>query len=143
MNTQQRNCSLVIMLRNDPIQYSMEETATWRHPDLKSLCDNLKNYCIIMKLSWFKNVKESRDAPNQILLGSMDCRYCTLSHLGAWLEYHYMQNPEENEFILGHEGADNPISINCSASHQLSILLNKQADIHDAIVDGLTGSHSN
>ena len=73
----------------------------------------------------------------------MDCQYCTLSHMGAWLEYHYMQNLEESEFILGHEGADNPISINCSASHQLNILLHKQANIYDAIVDGLTGLHSN
>ena len=50
---------------------------------------------------------------------------------------------KKNEFILGHESADSPISINRSASHQLSILLHKQAAMYDVIVDGLTGLHSN
>ena len=47
------------------IQFSMiaqmDKTATWRHPDLKPLCDNLKNNGVIMKLSWSKNVRQSTD----------------------------------------------------------------------------------
>ena len=67
---------LVIMLCNNQIQYDCangKKAVTWRHPDLKPLCDNPKNYGVIMKLSWSKNIRQSRDTPNQILFGAMDC----------------------------------------------------------------------
>ena len=38
------------------------------------------------RLEWSKNVHEERDAPWQILLGSMDLEFCVLVSVGVWLE---------------------------------------------------------
>jgi hypothetical protein len=38
------------------------------------------------KLNWSKNVTEERDAPWQIMLGSMDANFCVLVSIALWLE---------------------------------------------------------
>jgi hypothetical protein len=38
------------------------------------------------KLNWSKNVTEERDAPWQIMMGSMDATFCVLVSIGLWLE---------------------------------------------------------
>lgn len=45
------------------------------------------------RLNWSKNVSEERDAPWQILLGSMDPTFCVLLNVGLWLEVHLGEQP--------------------------------------------------
>jgi hypothetical protein len=52
------------------------------------------------KLCWSKNVFEECDAPNQVLFGAEDWRYCVLSLLGSCLELHFLLNPEPNENLI-------------------------------------------
>jgi regulator of replication initiation timing len=55
------------------------------------LMDNLtanddNDFTLRSKLNWSKNVREERDAPNQIVIGAMDSLYCVLIGLAVWLE---------------------------------------------------------
>jgi hypothetical protein len=43
-------------------------------------------FALLAKMCWSKNVREERDAPDQIVLGAMDFRYCILLALGVYLE---------------------------------------------------------
>jgi len=126
------------------VQFSMiarvDDTAKWRSPDLKTFEDR-EDYGVCIRLPWSKNVREDRDAPLQVLFGAMDARHCTLSHMAAWLEFHFEKNPEENEFLLGVEGSAGAKEIKRSASHQLKVILN--GELFEAMEDGLTGTHSN
>jgi hypothetical protein len=45
------------------------------------------------RLNWSKNVNEERDAPWQIVIGSMDPVYCVVLGLAWWLEMNLMKNP--------------------------------------------------
>ena len=47
--------------------------------------DQFKGY-LTVKMRWSKNVQEERDCPMQILLGSMNAKYCVLLGLGSFLE---------------------------------------------------------
>ena len=38
------------------------------------------------RLAWSKNVTEERDAPWQHMFGCMDWVFCTILHVGLWLE---------------------------------------------------------
>ena len=48
--------------------------------------------CLKTKLNWSKNVGDERDAPWQIILGSMDTTYCVLVSLAIWLEMNMRAN---------------------------------------------------
>ncbi len=48
-----------------------------------------------------KNVTDEWNTQPQMMFGAMDTRYDFLSNGGLWLEYHYMVNPVENEFVFG------------------------------------------
>jgi hypothetical protein len=43
-------------------------------------------FTLLAKMCWSKNVLEERDAPDQIVIGAMDRRYCILLALGIYLE---------------------------------------------------------
>ena len=49
------------------------------------------NFALKTKLNWSKNVREERDAPWQIILGSMDGMYCVLISLAVWLEVFFSE----------------------------------------------------
>jgi hypothetical protein len=53
-----------------------------------SFCNALKT-----RLNWSKNVTEERDAPWQIILGSMDTVFCVLASLSLWMELNLRCNP--------------------------------------------------
>jgi hypothetical protein len=53
-----------------------------------SFCHALKT-----RLNWSKNVSEERDAPWQIVLGSMDTAFCVLTSLALWMELNLRSNP--------------------------------------------------
>lgn len=48
--------------------------------------DQFPTYALKSKMMWSKNVMDERDAPWQILLGSMSTVYCVLVNVGIWLE---------------------------------------------------------
>ena len=55
------------------------------------LIENLRMHdsfanCLKTKLNWSKNVGEERDAPWQVVLGSMDTVYCVLVSMAIWME---------------------------------------------------------
>ena len=45
------------------------------------------------RLNWSKNVQDERDAPWQIVMGSMNPVFCVLISLGLWLELNLRLNP--------------------------------------------------
>ena len=47
--------------------------------------DNFEN-ALKTRLNWSKNVQDERDAPWQVVLGSMDAMFCVFISLGLWLE---------------------------------------------------------
>ena len=52
-----------------------------------NLAHNIQhNFTVFAQLRWSKNITEEREAPQQILLGSMDERVCVLVNLGIFLE---------------------------------------------------------
>ena len=44
-------------------------------------------------MNWPKNVSEERDAPWQIVLGSMDTAFCVFASLSLWMEVNFRTNP--------------------------------------------------
>jgi hypothetical protein len=48
--------------------------------------------CLKTKLNWSKNVEDERDAPWQIVLGSMDTMCCVLVSLALWMEMNLRTN---------------------------------------------------
>ena len=44
------------------------------------------------RLAWSKNVSDERDAPWQHIFGCMDWVFCTILHLGLWLEIYHTTN---------------------------------------------------
>ncbi len=53
------------------------------------------NSCNALKtrLNWSKNVTEERDAPWQVMLGSIDTAFCVLTSLASWMELNHRENP--------------------------------------------------
>eukprot|EP00957_Ditylum_brightwellii_P150568 11465294-Ditylum_brightwellii.AAC.1 len=43
-------------------------------------------FALMVRLRWSKNVQEERDAPDQIMLGGRDARYCILLAVVSFLE---------------------------------------------------------
>ena len=50
-------------------------------------------HCLKTRLNWSKNVNDERDAPWQIMLGSINPVYCVLCSLALWLELNLMMFP--------------------------------------------------
>ena len=75
-------------------------------------------YAALSQLYWSKNVREERDAPDQILFGAMDIEYCVLLGLACWLEYFIATGNEGiSEYLFAvEEGTDDPAVINRRAS---------------------------
>lgn len=117
----------------------LDDTAKFRQPDLQPFVQ-YPDFGISVKLCWSKNVREERDVPTQVIFGAQDWRYCALSNLAAWLEYHWTLNPEENDFFFGVGGETSPESIKATASYHLRRLLN--SDTFVLAAEGETGTHS-
>jgi hypothetical protein len=58
--------------------------------------DNFPNV-LKARLTWSKNVQEERDAPWQIVLGSLDSVFCVYLSLSLWLELNLKTNPNSFE----------------------------------------------
>jgi hypothetical protein len=117
----------------------IDDSAKFRHPDIK-VYHQYPQYGIIVKLCWSKNVMEERDAPDQLLMGANDWRYCPLVGLGLWLEYHFMINPEQNDFYFGIQGLNDLKAIKKRAADCLRGIF-RSGDFN-VVDDGKTGTHS-
>ena len=114
------------------------------------LSENLKTnpehplYAALSQLCWSKNVQEERDAPDQIILGAMDAKYCVLLGLACWLEYFIATGNEGiSEYLFAIEGTDDPAVINRRASNCLKYVLGDD-DLVEMILEtgGKRGTHS-
>ena len=124
-------------------QYNMiarvDDSAKFRSPDMK-VFHQYPDYGIIARLCWSKNVLDERDAPDQVLFGAMDHRYCALVGLGIWLEHHFTKNPENNEFLFGTKGINCPVAIKNKAASKLREIFKDET--FNVVDDGNKGTHS-
>ena len=95
---------------------------------------------ILGRIVWSKNVREERDAPQQVLFGSMDTRFCVLVNLALWLEFALEHHPApHNEFVFRLDGLDDPIRI----KEQYIAAFNQATRMPGTLIQaGLVGSHS-
>ena len=67
----------------------INETANFETNDLKPIEEF--PFALLCQMCWSKNVLEEDDAPDQILLGTMDTNFCILLalsiYLKAWMEH--------------------------------------------------------
>jgi len=68
----------------------VDDVTQWKKMHFKSH-STFPLFAAQARLNWSKNVNEERDAPWQILLGSMDADFCILLNVGLWLEVHLQQ----------------------------------------------------
>jgi hypothetical protein len=59
------------------------------------------NFCLVAKMRWSKNITEERDAPDQIVLASMDAKMCPMLNLGVYMAMLGYVNDSESEFLFG------------------------------------------
>ena len=120
----------------------VDDTAKFRSPDLKPFFQ-FPDYGVTAKLCWTKNTNEQRDPPTQILFGARDWRYCVISLLAVWLEFHFELNSEENSFYFGYQGETDPESIKGTAAYYLKKLCDKLGiDVSLDECLALLGTHS-
>jgi hypothetical protein len=102
------------------------------------------------RLNWSKNVHEERDAPNQVLLGAIDPRYCVLRHLAIHLEVFIESGAGALTplvFGLGNGGDEDNVEKTANKTNkkiQAMIkkdILNRPKFAH-FVEDGPVGSHS-
>ena len=118
----------------------IDDTCKFKLEDLKP--DPQFAFTLLAQMCWSKNVRDERDAPNQILLGAMDMRYCVLVglavHLETWLESNAgLTTP----FLFGIDGEEDPIRLNKSVSNFLkNNIFDNPAFVR--VRAGLLGTHS-
>ena len=58
-----------------------------------------------VRLTWSKNIREERAAPDQVVFGSGDGRICALLHLACHLESSFVTGvTRSNSFLFGDGG---------------------------------------
>jgi len=60
-------------------------------------------FALKTRLNWAKNCNEERDAPWQIILGSVDSSFCVLISLALWLvsSFHYLAHAKLTPYLFG------------------------------------------
>ena len=111
----------------------------------------LFDFALRIRLRWTKNCLEERDAPEQIVLGSMDKDVCVLVALGIFLSYSYEFTNAFNSEFLFCDSEEEPGTVNAQAGW---VLHNKvishddwkqhQKQQHDiaGATKGFIGTHS-
>ena len=56
-------------------------------------------FCLSQSVQWSKNVRDSRNCPDQVLMASMDYNSCIFVALALWLE-HFLQHHPGAEFMM-------------------------------------------
>jgi HEPN domain-containing protein len=122
-------------------QYAMvarlDDTCQFKEEDLKP--NPQFPFSLLCRMCWSKNVLEERDAPDQVLLGSMDPKYCILLALGIFLEV-WTEAGEglANDYLFGNTG--NPQTSKGRISDILKSVWD--LDAFERVVDGPVGTHS-
>ncbi|KAG1713439.1 hypothetical protein DVH05_001226 [Phytophthora capsici] len=88
---------------------------------------------LLFKMRWSKNIREERDAPEQIIVGSMDPKMCALLNLVVYIES--ASNIGSSEFVYG-----NPKDGDRNVRRFLSDMVNNQA--FKKLKSGNLGTHS-
>ena len=65
-------------------------------------------FALSQSVRWSKNVRDSRNCPDQLLLPSMDHKSCIFVALAIWLEYHLRNNPEAVYMMSASKPPPNP-----------------------------------
>ena len=124
----------------------LDDTAHVKKDNIKSHLDY--DFCLLGQIRWSKNVSEERDAPNKIIFGAMDTRYCVLLALAMHLEV-WFASPEGstpvNDFIFGIGGEDKdkgPARTKTTIYNCLRNYVFKHEDFRHDEVAGPLGTHS-
>jgi len=100
----------------------------------KEVSANLEHTCALtVQMRWSKNIREERESPRQIVLGSFDDRLCALLNLAVYLEHENVS--EENGFLFGN-GIDGDRSIRSALKGVL------ESSDFNAQSEGPLGTHS-
>ena len=116
----------------------LDDTCRFEEVDLKP--NSQFPFALLAKMSWSKNVQEERDAPDQIVLGAMDRRYCILLALGIYLEVWLASGAGfANRFLFG--DSDDPET---TKKFVYEVLKNEVWDLEgfQRLADGPVGTHS-
>jgi hypothetical protein len=107
-------------------------------------------FALGVRLRWTKNCLEERDAPEQILLGSMDGDFCVLAALGIYLCYVLeFSNALHSEFLFC-DTEDTPIRVKAQVgvnlrkalTHDQWVSLQKRLEAAAGKLKGGVGTHS-
>jgi hypothetical protein len=99
------------------------------------------DYSIFTQMCWSKNVHEERDAPDQILLGASDPRYCVLLGLATWME-HSLEKNGKGIFLFNYKGHICPIRIKEAADSKLKMVIHDPDFGVVELTIGKKGTHS-
>ena len=118
----------------------MDDSCNFNIADLKP--NPQFDFTLLCRMCWSKNVMEERDAPDQILLGSMDEHHCVLLGLVAFLEYSIATGDGADiDLLFSVRGIDDPAHLNALASNFLRDEIFNNLEFVRVLV-GLLGSHS-
>ena len=122
------------------LQYNMigriDDTCKTKAEDLKPNAQF--PFCLLGTMCWSKNVLDERDAPDQILIGAMDERYCILLALAEFLE----TNEDPSSFLFGIDREEDPKALKKKASDVLKFVVLTSGEFQLTIPSGLLGTHS-
>lgn len=116
----------------------LDDTCRFQEADLKP--NPQFPFTLLAKMCWSKNVQEERDAPDQLVFGAMDRRYCILLPLGIYLEV-WLESAAgaANHFLFG--DGDNP---EMTKKFLSAVLKNDVWDLEgfQQLASGPIGTHS-
>jgi hypothetical protein len=114
------------------------------HFPVSDIFDHSNNSEILAcRLAWSKNVMEERKSPEQMILGSMDYRYCMVLNLAIYLEAWCQMGKGIGRKHLFSDDNDDlaPTRVKNAFSRMLQAKVFKNNDF-ECLREGLTGTHS-
>ena len=124
----------------------IDDCCKWYRTNLEAH-DSYSGKAARFRLAWSKNVTDERDAPWQHLLGCMDWVFCTILHVGLWLEiFHTSFNGARDQpfvFSFTEDTTSDPEKISTKSKNNAYNLLKPIfAAIGLEANNGPVGSHS-
>ncbi len=118
----------------------IDDTAKFYVEDLKA--NSQFDFTVLAKMCWSKNVQDERDAPDQIVIGAMDRRYCAhiglAVHLETWIE---SGEGTTNKFVFAFGGNEDPKHNKATAKHFLKAHVFRNP-VFNQVSPGKIGTHS-
>jgi hypothetical protein len=69
------------------------------------------DFALSIRLRWTKNCMEERDAPEQIIIGSMDSEFCLIAALSIYIQYVLEFTNAAQSDLLFCDGGEDPVSL--------------------------------